>query len=146
MVLGKSKCFQGPMQRKYTCMLLWCCVFAQVRRVFNIHLSCILLVFVHTRSLIYGYLTPIPDIFKIRFHCLCILIAPGWSNPRILKEINFHFEGFYHRTSKYLVALTAGKLGFSLMTFWLTPQRETTFAEYGLNYIPILLLYLWGLL
>lgn len=36
-----------------------------------------------------------------------------------------------------MVASTGGKFGFSLMTFWFIPQRETTFAEYGLNYIPI---------
>lgn len=80
------------MQWKY--MLLWYCVFAQVRRVFNIHLSCILLLFVHTGSLIYGYmyLTHIPDIFKNPFPLSVYFNCHRMEQPTHIRRNKFSFQ------------------------------------------------------
>lgn len=83
----------------------------------------------HTGSLIYGYLTPIPDIFKIRFHCLCILIAPGWSNPRILKEINFHFKEISSQDVQIFGCINSGKVGVFPYDLLVDPAKRNNFCR-----------------
>lgn len=83
----------------------------------------------HTGSLIYGYLTPIPDIFKIRFHCLCILIAPGWSNPRILKEINFHFKEISSQDVSIFGCINRGKVWVFSHDLLVYPAKRNNFCR-----------------
>lgn len=87
------------------------------------------MLFVHTGSLIYGYLTPIPDIFKIRFHCLCISIAPGWSNPRILKEINFHFKEISSQDVQIFGCINSGKVGVFPYDLLVDPAKRNNFCR-----------------
>lgn len=68
----------------------------------------------------------------ISYSSLCSWLPQDWATHILKEQINFIW--FHHRMPKILDCIKKKKVGFSLLTFGLTPQRETIFAKCRLDY------------
>lgn len=67
----------------------------------------------------------------ISYSSLCSWLPQDWATHILKEQINFIW--FHHRMPKILDCIKKKKVGFSLLTFGLTLQTETTFAKCGLD-------------